>query len=71
MTVLVTTLYWEQSRKLRSSLGQRAKASAGDSTSLCRALLLRDLFYKYIRQIFPKMSDTVGVYGTWEWYRDN
>ena len=52
MTVLASTLYWEQVCKIRTSLGQRSKASAGDCTALFRALLLRHLFYEYARQIF-------------------
>ena len=70
MTALVATLSWEQTCKIRTSLGHRTKQSAGDSTALCRALLLRRLFYKYIQQIFPKLSDILSVYGTWEWYKE-
>ena len=70
MTVLVTTLYWEQTCNIRSSLGHHTKSSAWDATALCRALLLRHLFYKYIQQIFPKMGDFLKTYGTWEWYKE-
>ena len=69
MTVLASTLYWEQVCKIRTSLGQRSKASAGDCTALFRALLLRHLFYEYARQIFPKLNDLLDVYGTWKWYQ--
>ena len=34
--VLASTLYWEQVSKIRTSLGQRSKASAGDGTALFR-----------------------------------
>ena len=68
MTLLVKTLFWEQTCKLRSSMGQRTKSSAGDSTALCRAILLRHLFFQYVQQIFPKLFDIVSVYGTWKWY---
>ena len=45
MTVFASTLYWEPVCKIRASLGQRSKASAGDCTALFRGLLLRDLFF--------------------------
>ena len=44
MTVLVSTPYWEQVCKIKTSLEQRSKASAGDCTALFRGLLLRNLF---------------------------
>ena len=69
MTVLASTLYCEQVCKIRTSLGQRSKASAGDCTALFRGLLLRHLFYQYVRQIFPKLNEMLAVYGTWKWYQ--
>ena len=68
MTVLASALYWEQVCKIRTSLGHRSKASAGDCTALCRGLLLRHVFYKYARQIVPQLSEMMVVYGTWKWY---
>ena len=65
--MLASTLYWEQVCKITTSLGQRSKASAGDCTALFRGLLLRHLFYQYVRQIFPKLNATLVVYGTWKW----
>ena len=64
MTVLASTLYWEQVCKIRTSLGQRSNASAGDCTALFRGLLLRHLFYQYVRHIFPQLSEMLVVYGT-------
>ena len=69
MTVLALTLYWEQVCKIRTSLGHRSKAAAGDCTALFRGLLLRYLVYPYARQIFPKLSEMLVVYGTWKWYQ--
>ena len=69
MTVLASRTYWEQVCKIRTSLGQRSKASAGDCTALFRGLLLRHLFYQYVRQIFPKLNEMLVVYGTWKWYQ--
>ena len=68
MTVLASTLYWEQVCKIRTRLGQRSHQSAGDCTALFRGLLLRHLFYQYARQIFPQLSGMLDVYGTWKWY---
>ena len=67
--MLASTLYWEQVCKIRTSLGQRSKDSAGDCTALFRGLLLRHLFYQYVRQIFPKLNEMLAVYGTWKWYQ--
>ena len=53
---------------MRSSMGQRTKTSSGDSTALCRAILLRHLFFQYVQQIFPKLFELVSVYGAWKWY---
>ena len=52
MTVFASTLYWEQVCKIRTTVGQRSKASAGDCAALFRALLLCHLFYEYVCQIF-------------------
>ena len=68
-TVLASTPYWEQVCKIRASLGQHSKASAGDCTALFRALLLRHLVYEYARQNFPRLNDLLDVYGTWKWYK--
>ena len=27
------------------------------------------MFYEYARQIFPRLSDLLDVYGTWKWYQ--
>ena len=68
MTVLASTLYWEQVCKIRTRLGQCSHQSAGDCTALFRGLLLRHLLYQYARQIFPQLSGMLDVYGTWKWY---
>ena len=69
MTLLASPLYWEQVCNIRTSLGQRSKASAGDCTALFRGLLLRNFFYQYVRQIFPKVNEMLAVYGTWNLYQ--
>ena len=68
MVAFVETHYWEQFSKIRTSLGQHSKASAGDCAALFRALLLRNVFYQYVRQIFPELSDMLDVYGTCKSY---
>ena len=69
MTTLVKTLFWEQTCKVRTSLEGRTKVGGGgNSTALLRAMLLRHLFYQYIQQIFPKLVDILGIYGTWKFY---
>jgi hypothetical protein len=71
MTTLVRVLFWEQTCKIRTSLGQRGRASGGDFTALFRALLLRQLFYQYMQQLFPKLHDVLSTLGTWKWYQQN
>ena len=61
MTVLASTLYSAQACNIRTSLGQRSKASTGDCTALFRGLLLRNLFYQYVRQIVPKLNEMLVV----------
>ena len=69
MTVLASTLYWEQVCKIRTRLGQRSKASAGDWAALFRAVWISHLFYEYVRLILSKLNDLLDVYGTWKWYQ--
>ena len=69
MYILVQTLFWEQSCKMRGALEGRTKVGGGgNATALFRAILLRHLFYQYTRQIFPKLDDILTCYGTWRWY---
>ena len=56
MLVLDSTLYLEQVCKVRTSLGQRYKASAGDCAALFRGLLLRHLICQYARQTLPQFE---------------
>ena len=44
MTGVASTLVLEQACMIRTSLGHRSKASAGDSTALFRGLLIRHMF---------------------------
>ena len=69
MTLLIKTFFWEQSCGVRSVLGQRGRAGAGDATAMRRGVLLRHVFFKYIRAILPKLQDTMTTYGTYEWYK--
>ena len=70
MNTLVNTLFWEQTCKMRSSLEGRTKVGGGgNATAILRAILLRNLFYQYVQQIFPKLKeDVLDVYGTWRWF---
>ena len=71
MTTLVKILFWEQTCRIRTSLGQRSRGSGGDSTALFRAILLRQLFFRYMQQLFPKLHDVLSASGTWKWYLQN
>ena len=68
MLILAQTLFWEQTCKVRTTMGQRGNNSASDATALCRDILLRNLCYQYVHQVFPKLQDLVAVYGTLKWY---
>ena len=70
MLILVKTLFWEQTCKIRGSLEGRTRVGGGgNATALFRAILLRRLFFQYVQQIFPRLSDTLHVHGTWRWFQ--
>ena len=70
MLILVKTLFWEQTCKIRGSLEGRTRVGGGgNATALFRAILLRHLFFQYVQQIFPKLDDVLDCYGTWQWYQ--
>ena len=68
MLILVQTLFRAQTCKLRTTMGHRGNNSASDATALRWAILLRNRFYQYVHQVFPKLQDLVAVYGTLKWY---
>eukprot|EP00974_Lingulodinium_polyedra_P002661 249879-Lingulodinium_polyedra.AAC.1 len=35
-----------------------------------RGILLRQSCYAYLRQIFPKLTDSIQNFGTWQWFRE-
>ncbi len=69
MATLLETLYWEQTCKVRRSIAPKGRGHASDAVQVFRGILLRQVFHKYLKQICPKLSDAISVYGTWEWYK--
>ena len=69
MIVLLETLYFEQSCKVRRAVAIKGRGHQNDTVNLFRGILLRNIFYKYCKQIFPKLADSIQHYGTWEWYQ--
>ena len=67
---LVETLYFEQVCKLRRSIAPKGRGHATDATNTMRGILLRQHLYAYVKQIFPKLANTIENYGTWKWFRD-
>ena len=49
----------------------RVEKSSGrtpiDTAHLFKGMLLRHTFYQYCQQVFPNISDSIKIYGTWEW----
>lgn len=70
MTVLLETLFFEQCCKMRKAISHRGRNHQAEVSHLFRGLLLRNVFFKYLRQIFPKLADSVQSHGTWEWYHE-
>ena len=67
---LVETLYFEQVCKLRRSIAPKGRGHATDATNTMRGILLRQHFYAYVKQIFPKLAMAIENYGTWRWFHD-
>ena len=67
--ILVQTLFWEQTCKLRRSIAPKGRGHATDATNAMRGILLRQALYAYCRQIFPKLADSIATLGTWEWFQ--
>ena len=69
MVVLLETLFFEQTCRIRRVLVAKRGGQATDLVNLFRGILLRDIFYKYCRQIFPELEDSIKNYGKWAWYK--
>ena len=41
-----------------------------DTTNVMRGIILRQAFYAYLKQIFPKLSDSIANLGRWQWFHE-
>ena len=70
MAILLETLFFEQTCKIRKAIAPQGRGHATDATTVFRGILLRHAFFKYCRQIFPKLADSITEHGTWHWYNE-
>jgi len=68
MLMLLQTLFWEQTCKLRRSIAPKGRGHATDVVNIFRGILLRGVFLGYLRQIFPCLTDAIAEHGTWKFY---
>jgi len=60
MLMLLQTLFWEQTCKLRRSIAPKGRGHATDVVNIFRGILLRGVFLGYLRQIFPCLADAIA-----------
>lgn len=65
---LLETLFYEQTCKMRRSVAPKGRGHDTDATQIFRGIILRHVFFKYLRQIFPRLADSIAEFGTWMWY---
>ena len=63
-------LYFEQACKLRRHIAPKGRGHATDATNVMRGILLRQHLYAYLKQIFPKLAESIENFGTWKWFQD-
>ena len=68
--IIVETLFFEQVCKLRRSIAPKGRGHATDATNVMRGILLRRAFFTYLKQIFPKLADSIQSFGTWTWFHE-
>ena len=68
--LIVETLYFEQTCKLRRSIAPKGRGHATDATNTMRGIVLRQALYAYLKQTFPKIANAIEHFGTWKWFRD-
>ena len=41
-----------------------------DAVNMMRGIILCQAFYAHLRQIFPKLSDSIANLGRWQWFQE-
>ena len=68
--LIVQMLYFEQVCKLRRSIAPKGRGHMTDATNAMRGIILRQALYAYLRQIFPKLADSISQFGSWKWFHE-
>ena len=64
------TLCWQQARKLRRSIAPKGRGHMTDATNVMPIIVLRQVLYAYLNQIFPKLSDSIANFDRREWLHE-
>ena len=55
---------------MRRHIAPKGRGHATDATNVMRGILLRQHLYAYLKQIFPKLAESIENFGTWKWFQD-